>query len=494
MRIAAVFACLAALCTAPGATGAGGVTDDGDARLVRALDAVRPDYIRADLRFIASDELQGRDTPSPGLRQAARFIRARLQRLGFQPGGHDGGFFHLYRMGRTQLAEDGVGAELSKGDGGTRSLVFGEDYYFYPNAVADLDVEGEVVFVGDGSAAAVEGLDLSGRWGLAFESEEVGWRERGANVRGAGAVGLVVASPLGGEDRHGARRAGAIAGWVRRGSMHVIVPQEDREEGEDSEEVWPQVFVAADVAREMLGGGEVPEPGHGAGVRLRDRCAVASDGEPIELENVAGFWPGSDPELSREVIIVSAHYDHVGVDGDQIYNGADDNGSGTCGMLAIAEALAAYGPMQRSVLLLWVSGEEKGLHGSYAWTKDPTLPPGDRPVCALNIDMIGRNAPDYLLITPSAEHPAHNFLAKMAEEHAPEEGFPELGSCDDYWRRSDHVNFSEQLGIPVAFLFSDVHEDYHQPTDTADKIDYDKVSRVSRLVVRMLDDLQNETL
>jgi Zn-dependent M28 family amino/carboxypeptidase len=162
--------------------------------------------------------------------------------------------------------------------------------------------------------------------------------------------------------------------------------------------------------------------------------------------------------------------------------------------MAIAEALTAYGPMRRSVLLLWVSGEEKGLLGSKAWTLDPTLPEGMRAVCNLNIDMIGRNPSDYLLITPTRQHPAYNGLTRMAERHAPLEGFPRLGGCDEYWRRSDHMNFSDQLGVPVAFLFSDVHEDYHQPSDTWDKIDFDKIRRVSRLVVRMLDALQGMDL
>ena len=458
--------------------------------LERALAAVRAEYIRADLRFIASDELAGRDTPSQGLRLAARFIRARLQALGLEPGGDDGGFFHRYRMERTRLSESDTRAALRRG-GAETELTFGQHYYFYPSGVAELDVAGEVVFAGTATAAELEGLDLSGRWALAFASEELERNEREANVRATGAIGLLLASPLKGEDRYAPKRAGAISGWVKkRGNLRVLIEADE----EEQEEVWPQIYVSADTARVLLEtAGDAPQPGASLGVSFEDH-RVVEQGEVMELENVAGFWPGSDPELSREVVVVSAHYDHVGVLGEDIYNGADDNGSGTCGLLAVAEALAAYGPMKRSVLLLWVSGEEKGLRGSYAWTRDPSLPAGHRPVCNLNIDMIGRNAPDYLLVTPSADHPEYNFLTRIAQKQAGREGFAELGSCDDYWRRSDHMNFAEQLGIPVVFLFSDVHEDYHQPTDTADKIDYDKIRRVSRLIVRMLDELQTETL
>jgi hypothetical protein len=108
--------------------------------------------------------------------------------------------------------------------------------------------------------------------------------------------------------------------------------------------------------------------------------------------------------------------------------------------------------------------------------------------------MIGRNAPDKLHVTPSREHTAYNGLTRLAESLAPLEGFPALQSADEYWERSDHHSFSEHLQIPVAFLFADVHEDYHQPTDDADKIDCDKIRRVARLLVRMLDGLQADEL
>ena len=162
-------------------------------------------------------------------------------------------------------------------------------------------------------------------------------------------------------------------------------------------------------------------------------------------------------------------------------------------MLGIAGGIAAYGPMRRSVLMLWVSGEEKVLLGSEAWARDPWLPGGRRAVTNLNIDMIGRNAPDELYITPSADHEHHNGIVKLAQGLAPLEGFPTLESADDYYHRSDQAMFA-RLGIPVAFLFAGIHEDYHEPTDTPDKIDCDKLRRVARLIVRLLDALQTDTL
>ncbi len=492
------FHFLAFLLGLPPAASVAGLTSDAPAAFVRdegalarALDSIHPAAIRADLRFIASDELEGRDTPSQGLRKAARFIRARLQRLGFAPLGDDGGFFHHYQMGRTALRAGETKALILDG-ATTTELVFGRDYYFWPNGVATLDRTGEVVFVGEAKPDELGSLEFSGRFAFAFDERSTGERrgrgraarERQALLKARGAIGLIVASPLDGKDAHGGERAAGIAGWAQRGELDVL--------SGEKEEVWPQIHVSAETARKLLARvGEKPKVGASLGLALRD-VRVAECLDVIELENVAGLWPGSDPGLSQEVIVVSAHYDHVGVQDGEIYNGADDNGSGTCGMLAIAEALTAHGPMRRSILLLWVSGEEKGLRGSYAWTKDPSLHEGQRVVCDLNIDMIGRNAPDYLMITPTQEHEAYNGLTRLAERLAPLEGFPKLGGCDEYWARSDQMNFSENLGVPVAFLFSGEHEDYHGPGDEADKIDYDKVARVARLVVRILDGLQGD--
>jgi hypothetical protein len=115
-------------------------------------------------------------------------------------------------------------------------------------------------------------------------------------------------------------------------------------------------------------------------------------------------------------------------------------------------------------------------------------------VCDINIDMIGRNEPDKLLITPTSARKEYNGLVKLAEANGPLEGFPKLGSCDAYWDRSDHRNFAVNLKIPVTFLFSDIHEDYHQPTDKPEKIDNDKIRRVVRMVLRMLEELQADRL
>ena len=461
--------------------------------LEAALKAIQPDKIEADLTFFASDEMRGRDTPSPELEMAARFIESRLEKLGFEPGaGQD--FFHEYALEQRKI--DPETSELVFEQGSSRAeLTFAEDYFLYSTRdFRDLENSGPVIFCGTGQSEELERAELAGAWALCFDSELSASRRR-RNVEKTEALGLIVMpAPATGSDPFPEK--------FRRTTEVALkgVASLPRPSGSERKAVLPQLFLSRAAGLELLSlaaaRGETPPeswtPELGAKLARATEKRVA--GGRIQVENVCGFWPGSDPELAKEVLIVSAHYDHVGVNNGQIFNGADDNGSGSMGLLAIAEALSNYGPMRRSVMLIWVSGEEKGLWGSAAWTRDPTLPAGTRAVCDINIDMIGRNAPDYLLITPSPARPEYSGLTKLAEELGDLEGFPELGSADDYWARSDHMNFANNLDIPVAFLFSDVHEDYHKPTDTPDKIDYDKIHRVARLVVRMLDRLQADSL
>jgi len=454
------------------------------AALELALATVKPAAIRSDLYFLASDELEGRDTPSAGQRLAARFLRARLERLGWQPMGEpqpDGtrSWFDEYRLTTQALDPAASGLELARG-GTKRVLVPGQDYHFRGD-VRELEHGGGVVYLGLGTQADFAGKDLAGSWVLVSSGAGVDWRERSQSLAASGALGMLVAPDP----------TAADAEWWR-GSKIQRTEVEGNERGGRRGGGPPQLSLSSAGAAALLDGAP-PASGTKLDLVVTERRKLAAETHEV-LENVCGFWPGDDPELAREVIVLSAHYDHVGKQGGEIHNGADDNGSGTSGLLAVAEALKAYGPMRRSVLLLWVSGEEKGLWGSGAWTKKPTLAEGYRVVCNLNIDMIGRNAPDYLLITPTRALEQYNGLTKLAERFGPLEGFPQLGSADEYWSRSDHANFSANLKVPVAFLFSDVHDDYHEPGDDPEKIDYDKITRVVRLVLRMLDGLQEDAL
>jgi hypothetical protein len=215
------------------------------------------------------------------------------------------------------------------------------------------------------------------------------------------------------------------------------------------------------------------------------------EGGSERAPNVIGILRGSDATLRDTYVVFSAHMDHVGVGqpdarGDSIYNGADDDASGTAAVMEIAEAFASL-PVApaRSAVFLTVSGEENGLFGSRAFVESGPIR-RERIIANINIDMIGRNARDTLV----AIGLGYSTLGRLTLETA--KAYPELGLTvvDDPWPaerfffRSDHYNFA-RAGVPALFFFSGVHDDYHQPSDEAMKIDAEKASRIAQLAFRL---------
>ena len=467
-------------------------------RLDEVLDTILTADVKADLTWIAADERGGRDSPSEGLEQTARYIAARLEAWGWSKP-PTGDYLWSYAVSRKHLDREATSLTVT-GPNGVETFVFGEDYYFFPRRLRTGAVEGPLVWVGAAAEGELLEVDLTGAIALCYESELVGRRQRRANVVARGAVGLIttpsvdvageVAEDVAADDsQHAAPYAERYAGLVRMAERESLALDTESagEPGFRSDSLS-----AAGLARVLALAGRAapPQVGEGLGLTARDTRGVTA-GEPLQLDNVVGLLPGSDPELAKQVILLSAHYDHVGQRDGEIWNGADDNGSGTTALLAVARALGWSGALKRSVMIVWVSAEEKGLLGSQAFAASPSLPAGSRVVANINIDMVGRNAPDLLQITPTEQHVEYNGISELLSELAPLEGFPELGDADSYWGRSDHASFSEALEIPVAFLFSDVHEDYHQSTDTVDKIDFDKIRRVARLVLRAVTAMQD---
>ena len=461
--------------------------------LERALSSVSSERLLADIAYVSCDEMGGRATPSTGQRLTARFLRNRLQRIGWKPGAKDG-WFHEYQLDFKRIKEPDTRVVVTRGGsdgtgGEPLPLEFAQDYAFYTSELATLDTSGGVVFCGNATNEELAALPaLKGKWALHHDPGE-GSRALSETLGAAGAIGMILfegpQGPAGGRSRTKAD----FADWLA--AMREGFVSRQRSRGPS----LPRLFFTKEAVARVLEFAGVAEPkvGDELPIQIEDHRAIAGDGK-VTCENVCGFWPGSDPELAKETILVTAHYDHLGTASDgRVYNGADDNGSGTCGLLALAEALAAQGPLRRSVALIWVSGEEIGLLGSRAWTQTPWLPDGAQAVADLNLDMIGRNAPDQIFVTPSREHAAYNFLTKIVERCAPLEGFARVDSADRYYTRSDHVNFAK-MGLPVAFLFADVHPDYHEVTDDVEKIDGAKTARVVRLVLRMLGELQHEKL
>jgi Zn-dependent M28 family amino/carboxypeptidase len=210
-------------------------------------------------------------------------------------------------------------------------------------------------------------------------------------------------------------------------------------------------------------------------------------------QNVLGYIEGTDPTLKDELIVFTAHYDHLGKRGDDIFYGADDNGSGTSAVVAIASAFAkakelGVGP-RRSVLCMLVTGEEKGLLGSEYYTEFPVFPLTST-VANINIDMIGRmdeahDQPDYTYVIgadrmSSELHEINESVNTQYTHLELDYTYNEESDPNRFYYRSDHYNFAKN-GVPAIFFFSGVHADYHRPSDTIDKIMFDRAAKIARL-------------
>tara|TARA_B100001113_G_scaffold344096_1_gene332093 strand:+ start:479 stop:1507 length:1029 start_codon:yes stop_codon:yes gene_type:complete len=212
----------------------------------------------------------------------------------------------------------------------------------------------------------------------------------------------------------------------------------------------------------------------------------------VKGENVLGFIKGTD--ISDEILIITAHYDHLGKHDTLLFNGADDNASGTSAIMEIAEAFMiakkeGRGP-RRSILIMAVAGEEKGLLGSEHYTKNPVYPL-EKTVANLNIDMIGRvdhyhdtSGYIYLIGSDMLSQDLHNLSEKINKKYIGLDLDYMFNSEDDpnkYYYRSDHYNFAKN-NIPVIFYFNGLHDDYHKVTDTIEKIDFNKMETITRLI------------
>jgi Zn-dependent M28 family amino/carboxypeptidase len=225
--------------------------------------------------------------------------------------------------------------------------------------------------------------------------------------------------------------------------------------------------------------------------------------EPFIGYNVIGRVPGTDPALRSTYVALGAHYDHVGVlpasSGDSIANGADDDGSGTVALLAIARATIRQ-PNRRSTLFIWHAAEEKGLLGSAYFAAHPTVPV-DSIIGMLNADMIGRNARDRLYVVGPSAAP-NRLSARLGEivdsvnatSPTPfifDRSWDAFAHPEQIYQRSDHFNYAKR-GVPVAFFTSGVHPEYHDVGDDASLIDYEKLRRVSNLLLGIARALGND--
>ena len=463
----------------------------------QAVQTITPSDVYARIEFLASDAMRGRDTPSPELEIVANYLVSQYKQMGFAPGGEGGTFYQWWPFPLRRLSASEASLEFA-GTGGSTRLALGRDF-----------------FSAGGTAAAIHsaGLVYAGRGADALLAEGT-MRDRVVVVAIPGASSRdwrLERTRL----RNGARRAGASAivyvldaPWTADSIARYAQTAQNPARTLGGELAYPQFFLGRDAARRVFqAGGLSLDDQLAAGETMTQPVALSgvavNAGLPVQTldagraPNVIAILPGSDPALRDEYVVLSAHMDHIGVgravDGDSINNGADDDASGTSGLLEVAQAMAQLGVRpRRSVVFLHVSGEEKGLLGSEWYSDHPTLPL-ERIVANVNVDMIARNAADSVVVIGKDYSTLGDVANRLDAEH------PELNLtlADDIWPeqrfffRSDHFNFARKE-VPSIFFFSGVHEDYHRPSDEVEKIDADKAARISRMVFYLVYEIAND--
>lgn len=445
------------------------------------------------MRFLASDLMKGRDTASPEIMLAGDYLATRLYAAGAEPAGESGPdgktYFQSFPLEVVTPKTEGTGLSIVVERDGARVVIpceLGKDFTLFPRGVSPGEIDAQVVFGGYAQAGESDmkefaDLDVKNHFIMLYNGVKPGETAKGNKLndaRSRGAIGMILMQPPGGNNRRpGNRNASMFAQFFGRPSMTLGAAPTS----------IPSLNINDDIRDQLLRalGPETGPEKLGALEGVRVNFTFAAEKEVKNDRNVLGMFPGSDPEKKKEVIIYSAHYDHVGVDEKGvIFNGSDDNASGTSALLEIAEAVGEGPRPARTIVFLWVSGEEKGLLGSEWFSDHTTLPDDYKIVADINLDMVSRNDTDKIGLTPSPKHPDYSTLVTEAVEACKAENMEPVYDADQYYGRTDSFNFAKK-GIPVIFFFCGVHADYHKSTDDFDKADFDKAARVARAAYRL---------
>jgi hypothetical protein len=476
------------------------------------------------LTIIASDEMEGRETATEGQKKAEAYIVKQIQSFGIpkidREGVTDGYLqeipFTKEEWGKVELTANG------------KEFKYLRDFYCFRSMNNNLPLTNaaEIIFLGygidDEAYSDYNGVDVSGKVVMILADEPMdkngnswitgskksstwtsNWKQKLKTASEKGVKAILVIDPETG------RNIGQYRRYLVEPSMSVGMPDQEKID------VVNSFYISPEMARSIVG--------KEAKRLAKARKKITKKGKPITFNffcnlsmlqekkqeliystNVMAFIEGSDLKLKEEIVVISAHYDHLGKRGKDVYNGADDNGSGTTALLELAQAYAqavkdGNGP-RRSVLLMWVSGEEKGLLGSEYYVDNPIFPL-ENTIVDVNVDMIGRvdkkhaDNPEYIYVIGAdrLSSELHKINEAMNEKYTNIEldyTFNEEDDPNRYYYRSDHYNFAK-LGIPAVFYFSGVHKDYHKITDTVDKIQFEKMETIARLVFHTSWELAN---
>jgi hypothetical protein len=431
---------------------------------------IKAKELKEKLSVIASAEMEGRQTASAGQRKAAAYIEAKFKEMGLLPGNGNSyqQVFNVYQDSLVSFALNANGKALQP------NKDFSVNAAVIPNGSWNIE---NLYFTGTGTWDTTN-LPVEGKWVIMEEGSFFAMRQKLAQLGRRNIKGLITVS------KNFPRRTP----FALKSNLYM--------EGGNE---FPSVTVSYNALGQMLNKGNLDSASF-AGLAKQDypvntSISISKNKIMLESTNVLGLLPGTDK--ADEYVFVTGHYDHLGKRGDSIiYYGADDDGSGTTGVIEIAEAFAkakknGYGP-RRSIVFMTVSGEENGLWGSEYYSDHPIYPL-DKTSMDLNIDMIGR-------IDPKYKGDSMNYVYVIGDDKLSSDLRPITDSINNkymnmeldrkyndvsdpnrFYYRSDHYNFARK-GVPIIFYFNGTHADYHRPTDTVDKINFKLMEKRARLV------------
>jgi len=445
---------------------------------------ITPKDLKAKLTVIAGAEMEGRETATPGQKRAAAYIENFFKGIGLQPG--NGSEYQL----KYPVYQDSLSTATLSVNG--TALQLNKDFNISPTSfITGSWKAAEIIFASygmtDSTGNNLSGLDVKDKWvmvldGTASDGDRPNFRAARGKITGLtakGAKGIIIIS----KDFPKAKPA------ALKGSMYVT---------KRTGTATPVINISVAEAAAILGKSGSSFNDLKTAIRGVYNTSLALDvattANTLESSDVIGILPGTDKK--DEYVLVTGHYDHLGKKDSVIYYGADDDGSGTTSVLQIAQTFAkakakGNGP-RRTMIFMTVSGEEEGLWGSDYYTSHPSFPL-EKTSVDLNTDMVGRIDPDYKgdslnYIYVIGEDKLSSDLMKISDsvnnstlKLELDRRFNDPKDPNRFYYRSDHFNFAKH-GVPVIFYFNGVHKDYHRPTDTVDKINFDLMAKRVKLV------------
>lgn len=494
---------------------------------------ITPEFLRSHLTPFSADSMEGRETGMKGQKKAAHYLANQYRKLGLQPMGDNGTYFQKFKLEATKTDSIVYKTKMlnSVGEQSVKRSVASK------NSSADFiqqfgsgdTLSAEIIFAGFGvqnkeiGINQLSGTDLQGKWVMILDAppqvvqgdtlyndKRSYGRNLLRNIFQKGVKGILMV-PNESPKKFNERAASKSRSFGKPSGMTLAY----RSKKKNNRPGFGSLTVNPAKAANLLGledatalqkqRAKIEKSMSSFEAKQIDRRLTQINYKSkvsLETENVLAFIEGADPELKNEVVVVSAHYDHLGIGqpdstGDRIYNGADDDGSGTIALVNIAKTFAEAAKNgvkpKRSVLLLNVTGEEKGLLGSRYYSDHPVFPV-DSTIANINTDMIGRvdakhkkeGEEDYSYIIGSDLISSQlDSLLRAGNDRTGQitlsERYNNLQDPNQFYRRSDHWNFG-RLGIPFVFFFTGVHEDYHRPSDEVHKIGFNKMAKITRTI------------